>query len=140
MTIRSCEISDTLLAELRAYLAKQSDEEAARLNAALGSLATEVLRVRDLVIDPRRHEVTRGGNPVELTAKEFEILYFLASNRGQVFTKEEIYTAVWAGKYYLDDSNIMSFIRKLRKKLEPDPDDPVYILTIWGVGYKFAET
>ena len=77
---------------------------------------------------------------VRAAAQEFEILYFLASNRGQVFTKEEIYTAVWAGKYYLDDSNIMSFIRKLRKKLEPDPDDPVYILTIWGVGYKFAET
>lgn len=57
-----------------------------------------------------------------------------------ISSKEEIYTAVWAGKYYLDDSNIMSFIRKLRKKLEPDPDDPVYILTIWGVGYKFAET
>ena len=72
----------------------------------------DVLRVRDLVIDPRRHEVTRAGQTVDLTAKEFEILHFLARNRGEVFTKEQIYNAVWDGKYYLDDSNIMAFIRK----------------------------
>ena len=68
-------------------------------------------------------------------SKEFDILYFLAQNRGEVFTKEQIYRAVWEDDYLLDDSNIMAFIRKLRKKIEPDPDAPKYILTIWGIGY-----
>ncbi len=57
-----------------------------------------------------------------MTPKEFDILYFLAQNRGEVFTKEQIYRAVWSEDYLLDDSNIMAFIRKLRKKIEPDPE------------------
>ena len=76
---------------------------------------------------------------VSLTPKEFDILYFLAENRGEVFTKEQIYKAVWSENYLLDDSNIMAFIRKLRKKIEPNPDEPKYILTIWGIGYKFND-
>lgn len=68
-----------------------------------------------------------------------DILWFLAQNRGEVFTKEQIYRAVWSDNYLLDDSNIMAFIRKLRKKIEPDPDAPHYILTIWGIGYKFND-
>ena len=67
------------------------------------------------------------------------IMYFLAENRGEVFTKEQIYKAVWSENYLLDDSNIMAFIRKLRKKIEPNPDEPKYILTIWGIGYKFND-
>ena len=77
---------------------------------------------------------------IVLTPKEFDILYFLAENRGEVFTKEQIYKAVWSRDYLLDDSNIMAFVRKLRKKIEPNPDDPTYILTIWGVGYKFSDS
>ena len=72
---------------------------------------------------------------VSLTPKEFDILYFLAENRGEVFTKEQIYKAVWSENYLLDDSNIMAFIRKLRKKT----DEPKFILTIWGIGYKFND-
>ena len=98
-----------------------------------------VIRCGELEIDPRAHTVLRGGLPVSLTPKEFDILYFLARNRGEVFTKEQIYHAVWDDRYLLDDSNIMAFIRKLRKKIEPNPDDPIYILTIWGIGYKFVD-
>lgn len=79
------------------------------------------------------------GRNVSLTPKEFDILWFLAQNRGEVFTKEQIYRAVWSDNYLLDDSNIMAFIRKLRKKIEPDPDAPRYILTLWGIGYKFND-
>ena len=74
-----------------------------------------------------------------MTPKEFDILLFLAKNRGEVFTKEQIYQAVWKNDYIMDDSNIMAFIRKLRKKIEPNPDAPEYILTIWGIGYKFND-
>ena len=79
------------------------------------------------------------GSEISLTPKEFDILYFLAKNRGEVFTKEQIYRAVWEEDYLLDNSNIMAFIRKLRKKIEPAPDSPTYILTIWGIGYKFND-
>lgn len=92
-----------------------------------------------LCIDLRLHKVSRDGVEITLTPKEFDILYFLARNRGEVFTKEQIYQAVWENDYLLDDSNIMAFIRKLRKKIEPNPDSPEYILTIWGIGYKFNE-
>ncbi|MCR6516162.1 winged helix-turn-helix domain-containing protein [Clostridium sp. LY3-2] len=74
---------------------------------------------------------------VRLTPKEFDILYVLSSNRGTIFSKEEIYKAVWKTDYVVDDSNIMAHIRRLRKKIEKDPMNPEYIITIWGVGYKF---
>ena len=92
-----------------------------------------------LEIYPKSRRVRMQGAEVSLTPKEFEILYFLAQNRGEVFTKEQIYKAVWSENYLLDDSNIMAFIRKLRKKIEPNPDEPKYILTIWGIGYKFND-
>ena len=93
----------------------------------------------DLVIYSASRRVVRNNEEISLTPKEFDILYFLAKNRGEVFTKEQIYQAVWDEKYLLDDSNIMAFIRKIRKKIEPNPDAPQYILTIWGIGYKFSE-
>lgn len=83
--------------------------------------------------------VIRDNTEIMLTPKEFDILCFLAKNRGEVFTKEQIYQAVWDDEYLLDDSNIMAFIRKIRKKIEPNPDNPQYILTIWGIGYKFND-
>ncbi|MGI5959129.1 MAG: winged helix-turn-helix domain-containing protein [Massiliimalia sp.] len=92
-----------------------------------------------LSIDLKLRRVVRDGEEIALTPKEFDILYFLARNRGEVFTKEQIYQAVWENDYLLDDSNIMAFIRKLRKKIEPNPDAPEYILTIWGIGYKFND-
>lgn len=92
-----------------------------------------------LSIDLRLRRVCRNGTEIALTPKEFDILCFLARNRGEVFTKEQIYQAVWESDYLLDDSNIMAFIRKLRKKIEPNPDSPEYILTIWGIGYKFND-
>lgn len=97
------------------------------------------LRIGELEIIPKSRSVIVEGRIVSLTPKEFDILYFLAQNRGEVFTKEQIYRAVWSEDYLLDDSNIMAFIRKLRKKIEPNPDAPKYILTIWGIGYKFND-
>ena len=99
----------------------------------------DVIHCGALSIDLRLRRVIRDGKEIALTPKEFDILYFLARNRGEVFTKEQIYQAVWESDYLLDDSNIMAFIRKLRKKIEPDPDAPKYILTIWGIGYKFND-
>lgn len=65
---------------------------------------------------------------------------FLYIHRGQVFSKEQLYENVWGfDNTPINTSNLSSFIRKLRKKIEPDPDNPIYIITVWGVGYKFSE-
>jgi len=97
----------------------------------------DILRFRTLTIDKEYRTVEVDGNLTPLTGKEFDLLLFLASNKGRVFTKKQIYTQVWNEDYAFDDSNIMSFISKLRKKIEPDPDSPIYILTVRGVGYRF---
>ena len=97
----------------------------------------DILTLKDMVIDKENRIVSINSLPVDLTGKEFDLLYFLASNKGRVFTKKQIYTQVWAEEYAFDDNNIMSFISKLRKKVEPDPDHPFYILTVRGVGYRF---
>ena len=98
----------------------------------------DILRFKTLTIDKEYRTVEVDGNLTPLTGKEFDLLLFLASNRGRVFTKKQIYTQVWNEDYAFDDSNIMSFISKLRKKIEPDPDSPIYILTVRGVGYRFS--
>lgn len=92
----------------------------------------------DFSVDPfTRTFINNAGQELYLTAKEFDLFYFLYSNKGQVFTKEQLYENVWGYDYTLDAKNLSSFIRRLRKKVEPDPDNPQYIMTVWGVGYKF---
>ncbi len=84
--------------------------------------------------------VNDNGKYVYLTAKEFDLFYFMFSHKGQVFTKEQLYENVWGYDYVPDAKNLSSFIRRLRKKVEPDPNNPQYIMTVWGVGYKFTNT
>ena len=96
-------------------------------------------QMNDFRIDPlTRTYVKNTGETVYLTAKQFDLLYFLSSHKGQVFTKEQIYENVWGYDNAPDASNLSSFIRKLRLKIEPYPDNPRYIITVWGVGYKFS--
>lgn len=97
----------------------------------------ECMTLKGMVIDKTNRLVTVHDNLAELTGKEFDLLFFLAANKGRVFTKKQIYTQVWEEDYAFDDSNIMSFISKLRKKIEPDPEHPYYIQTVRGVGYRF---
>lgn len=98
---------------------------------------TDCIVLQDMLIDKANRIVSINDIPVELTGKEFDLLSFLSSNKGRVFTKKQIYMEVWEDEYAFDDSNIMSFISKLRKKIEPDSDHPFYILTVRGVGYRF---
>lgn len=127
-------IQDLISGEVSSLLLNASEDT----ELAIGSHSDELL-IGDLEIYPRSRKVLIKRSEVSLTPKEFDILYFLAKNRGEVFTKEQIYRAVWEEDYLLDNSNIMAFIRKLRKKIEPAPDSPTYILTIWGIGYKFND-
>ncbi len=106
------------------------------LNPTTGA-DTERMVLKGMVIDKANRLVAVNNNTVELTGKEFDLLFFLATNKGRVFTKKQIYTQVWEEDYAFDDSNIMSFISKLRKKIEPNPENPFYIQTVRGVGYRF---
>ena len=130
--------------ELQEGLSELMNGTASSLMVEMGEISPktflgDVIHCGALSIDLRLRRVIRDGKEIALTPKEFDILYFLARNRGEVFTTEQIYQAVWESDYLLDDSNIMAFIRKLRKKIEPNPDAPEYILTIWGIGYKFND-
>jgi DNA-binding response OmpR family regulator len=102
------------------------------------SISKKELCFDGLVINPDTREVTVDNIKIDLTAKEFDLLYFLAQSRGKVFTKKQIYRNVWEEDYAFDDNNIMVHIRRLRKKIEHKPDAPKFIKTVWGVGYKFG--
>ena len=91
-----------------------------------------------LSIDGTGREVRKEGRLMELTSKEFYLILFFSENQGKVFTKKQIYRAVWKEEYAFDDNNIMVHIRRLRKKIEDNPENPKYILTVWGVGYKMG--
>nr|WP_304054373.1 winged helix-turn-helix domain-containing protein [Enterocloster clostridioformis] len=127
-------LRDMISGEVSSLLLGASEETELPMGAV-----PDGMMIGELEIHPKGRKVLMSGSEISLTPKEFDILYFLAQNRGEVFTKEQIYRAVWADDYLWDDSNIMAFIRKLRKKIEPDPDAPKYILTIWGIGYKFND-
>ena len=97
----------------------------------------DILQFKNMTIDNINRIVLVHDVQIDLTVKEFNLLFFLASHKGIIFTKKQIYMQVWEEEYAFDDSNIMSFISKLRKKIEPDPEHPIYILTVRGIGYRF---
>ena len=77
------------------------------------------------------------GESVILTAREFDLLWLFARHPQQVFTREQLLDQVWGYEFYGDESTVTVHIRRLREKIEPDPAQPAYIQTVWGVGYKF---
>ncbi len=96
-----------------------------------------VLKFQGLEIDELRRTIFCNEGEVELTYTEFEILKLLASNPGIVFSKEQIYDLVWKEPYFGNYNIVMSHIRNIREKIEDNPSKPIYIQTVWGVGYKF---
>lgn len=90
-----------------------------------------------LSIDPRSRVVNVDGAEIELTAKEFDMLYLLARHPRQVFTREQLLDRVWGGAQYIDPGTVTVHVRRLREKLELDPAHPTRLMTVWGVGYKF---
>ena len=106
---------------------------------ALEPGADETLRFPSLKINPRTRSVETEKGHVELTAKEFDLLFFLASHAHEVFTRTQLLDQVWDYSYYGDTSTVTVHIRRLREKIEPDPMRPKYIKTVWGVGYKFEK-
>ncbi|MBT4289114.1 MAG: response regulator transcription factor [Deltaproteobacteria bacterium] len=97
------------------------------------------IHIDEMVIDPSKRKVTIGENKVELTAKEFDLLFFFAGHAGQVFTRSQLLDQVWGYGHDGYEHTVNSHINRLRSKIELNPAQPQYILTAWGVGYQFKE-
>ncbi len=110
-----------------------------RVEAAIAPIQaqSDLLRFGSLTIAPAYRRVEVAGRVIDLSAREFDLLLYLASHPGQVFTRNQLLQQVWDFDYYGDSSTVTVHISRLREKLEPDPTHPSYIKTVWGVGYKF---
>lgn len=97
------------------------------------------LVVGGIKINKNTHAVYKDGERIALTPTEFGIFLLLASNPGRVFSSEEIFERVWEEHYFQSNNTVMVHIRRLREKIEDDPQNPQYVKTVWGVGYKFEE-
>src|SRR6266516_3663130 len=151
LTARDDEVDKVLGLELGAddYITKPFSirEFRSRVRAALRRAAAprhdshepEPITLDGLMIDPQRRTVEVGGEPVQLTYVEFELLRTLASRPGRVFTRQALLEAVWGGSDYRDPRTIDVHIRHLREKLERDASEPEIILTVRGVGYRFRD-
>ena len=92
-----------------------------------------------LVVEPEKRKVLVGGEPVDLTSKEFELLLLFAQNPGRAYSRDELLDEVWGYQYSGYSHTVNTHINRLRNKIEPNPSDPRYVKTVWGMGYRFAE-
>jgi len=118
------------------------DELTARIRAALRTLvpgkSSPVIKTGELEMDLSRRLATVSGEEIKLTPIEYELLKYLASNLGMVITHKQLFAQVWGTDFAPDVQNLRVYIGRLRKKIEPDPSRPIYILTEPGVGYRLA--
>ena len=108
-----------------------------RTGGAVGSAEEQRLSFEDMEIDPITRLVTITGEEKTLTAREFDLLWWMARHPRQVFNRDQLLDQVWGIAEYIDPSTVTVHIRRLREKLEQDPSNPRHIQTVWGVGYKF---
>jgi DNA-binding response OmpR family regulator len=131
--------SPQMASPLPASLASPTASPAPSPAGPASALAGGVIRMGELEVDPRTRQVTRGGEPVTLTATEFDILWCLVQADGRVLGREEIQTQVWGPGHHGTLRTIDNFMMQLRTKLERDPGDPQHLLTVRGVGYRLKQ-
>jgi DNA-binding response OmpR family regulator len=100
----------------------------------------KIITSGDLSINPNTREVTVRGLGATLTVREFDLLYYLASEPSRVFTRDQLMDAVWGYAFAADTSTVTVHMRRLREKIEEDPTHPRYLITVWGVGYRFVSS
>jgi DNA-binding response OmpR family regulator len=152
LTAKTSELDRVLGLEVGAddYLTKPFSvpELVARVNAILrrseqyqDSAKTDIsekIQFGELCVDPGTRQVILGKNCIELTAKEFDLLWHFANNPGRVFTRSQLLSSVWGYGHDGYEHTVNSHINRLRAKIERDPAKPLYVITVWGVGYKFS--
>ena len=152
LTAKTTELDRVLGLEVGAddYLTKPFSvpELVARVNAILrrseqyqsspAAAISEKVQFGDLCVNPDNRQVLLGNNNIELTAKEFDLLWHFASNPGRVYTRSQLLSSVWGYGHDGYEHTVNSHINRLRAKIETDPAKPEYVITVWGVGYKFS--
>lgn len=118
-----------LISRVRAVLRRARSTEERNSESALV--------FKDLEINPQTRLVTLSGAEISLTAKEFDLLYYMAQHPRQVFSREQLLESIWGLADYIDPGTVTVHIRRLREKIEKDPASPAHVITVWGVGYKF---
>jgi len=122
-----------LVARVRALL-RRPRQPLASENGAPGAV-----RVHGVEIDPARRRVRLDGKDVELTDQEFRLLHLLAAHAGIVFSREALLAKIWRGDTFVTVRSVDTLVKRLRRRIEPDPANPRFLITVWGVGYKFAD-
>lgn len=114
-------------AQLRRYVYYNEDKQ------------SSLLQHGDLKLDTSNYKVFKQNKELNLTPTEFELLKFFLSNPDRVFTKAQIFNNVWEDEYVNDDNTVMVHVKRLRNKIEDNPNNPKYIVTVWGIGYKLGD-
>jgi len=104
-----------------------------------GGAAEAPVRVHEIEIDPARRRVRVRGRDVDLTDQEFRLLHLLATHAGIVFSREALLAKIWRGDTFVTARSVDTLVKRLRRRIEADPGNPRYLLTVWGVGYKLAD-
>lgn len=108
-------------------------------NTSSANTGAESLHAGDLFLDQTKRRVTIAGKAIDLTAREFDLLWHFATHPGQVFSRSQLLDSVWGYGHEGYEHTVNSHINRLRSKIEANPSSPIYILTVWGVGYKFSD-
>ena len=124
-----------LVARARALLRRPRQ----RLSDTSGTTASEIVRVHGIEIDAAKRRVRVNGRDIELTDQEFRMLHLLATHVGIVFSREALLGRIWRGDTFVTVRSVDTLVKRLRRRIEADPADPKILLTVWGVGYKFAD-
>ena len=123
-----------VLARIKANIRRNT-----QYTAAVAAEEEEILTKGELVLNLNAYSVMKNGKKVELTAKEFEILKLLMKNPKKVYTKEQLYSQIWNDAYMGDENAVNVHISRLRNKIDDNPRDPDYVVTVWGIGYKLGD-
>jgi len=127
-----------LVARARALM-RRPRQAAATVPASNGDEMGPPITVHGVDIDPPRRRVRVDGRDVDLTDQEFRLLYLLATHAGIVFSREALLAKIWRGDTFVTVRSVDTLVKRLRRRVEPDPTNPRLLLTVWGVGYKFAD-
>ncbi len=122
-----------LMARVKAILRRNE------INKNAGEAPGKIISFDELMVDPQKRKVLLGKNKIELTPKEFDLLYLFISNPGKSYSRDNLLTLVWGYEFTGYEHTVNSHINRLRAKIEPDINKPQYILTTWGIGYRFTD-
>jgi DNA-binding response OmpR family regulator len=128
-----------LVARARALLRRPRQPDAAAGDGGSAPQADAPIRVHGMEIDVAKRHVSVDAADVELTDQEFRLLHLLATHPGIVFSREALLGKIWRGDTYVTVRSVDTLVKRLRRRIEPDPGNPRYLLTVWGVGYKLAD-